>query len=77
MRFYLLPAESGDTTCINFDHVTTIKVTSKTIELYFVGIEAPMVIPKTPTSLAQVAKGMDLSEASKDLVNALMGSAVK
>jgi hypothetical protein len=71
MRFYILPAEPTGTTCINFDHVTTIKVTPKSIELYFVGVEAPMVITKTPTSLAQIAKGMDLSEASKDLINNL------
>jgi hypothetical protein len=68
MRFYILPTEQGKTTCVNFDHVTTIQVLPQTIELNFVGIEAPMVVAKTPTMLALVAKGMDLSDNSKDLV---------
>ena len=71
MRFYILPIEQGKTVCVNFDHVTNIRVSGPTIELFFVGVEAPMVIPKTPTSLSTVAKGMDLSESSKDLLNAL------
>ena len=71
MRFYLLPTEKGNTTCINFDHVTYIRVGAQSIELYFVGVEAPMVVAKTPTSLALVAKGMDLSDSSKDLVGTL------
>lgn len=71
MRFYMLPTDEGKTTCINFDHVTTIHVCEKTIELYFVGVEAAMVIKKTATTLSLVAKGMDLSENSKDLVNSL------
>lgn len=71
MRFYILPIEEGKTVCVNFDHVRNIRVSGPTIELFFVGVEAPMVIPKTPTSLSTVAKGMDLSESSKDLLNAL------
>lgn len=71
MRFYLLPADQGQTTCINFDHVAYIKVQPKDIELHFIGVELPMVVPKTATTLALVAKGMDLSDASKDLVSSL------
>jgi len=71
MRFYLLPTEQGKTTCINFDHVTYIRVGAQAIDVYFVGIEAPMIITKTPTTLALIAKGMDLSDSSKDLVGTL------
>jgi len=71
MRFYMLPAEAGQTTCINFDHVAYIHLGAKTIALHFIGVEAPMVVTKTPTTLALVAKGMDLSDASKDLVSTL------
>ena len=71
MRFYVLPADQGKTTFINFDHVRTITVSDKTIELYFEGLEAPMVLTKSPTTLSTIAKGMDLSESSKDLVNQL------
>jgi hypothetical protein len=71
MRFYMLPTDQGRTTCINFDHVAYIHVEAKTIELHFIGVEAPMVLAKTPTTLAMVAKGMDLSDASKDLVGTL------
>ena len=71
MRFYLLPIEQGETTCINFDHVAYIRLGAKTIELHFIGVEKPMVIAKTPTTLALVAKGMDLSDTSKDLVSTL------
>jgi hypothetical protein len=71
MRFYILPVEQGKTVCVNFDHVTNIRFGGPTIELYFAGVEAPMVIPKTPASLSTVAKGMDLSESSKELINAL------
>jgi len=39
--------------------------------LHFVGSDVPTVIPKTPASLVQIAKGMDLSESSKDLLNTL------
>jgi hypothetical protein len=61
MRFYILPTEEGRTACVNFDHVTNILVGPKSIELYVVGIQAPMII----------AKGMDLSDNSKDQVNSL------
>ena len=71
MRFYLLPADQGTTTCINFDHVAYIHLGSTTIALHFIGVEAPMVITKTPSTLALVAKGMDLSDSSKDLVASL------
>lgn len=71
MRFYILPAEQGITTYVNFDHVTNIRVVGAYIELYFVGVEAPMVIPKTATSLTTVGKGMDLSDSSKEHLCAL------
>ena len=71
MRFYILPAEQGETICINFDHVAYIRLGAKTIDLHFMGVEAPMVITKTAATLTLVAKGMDLSDSSKDLVNTL------
>ena len=71
MRFYILPAEQGITTCINFDHVAYIRLGAQTIELHFMGVEAPMVITKSAATLALVAKGMDLSDSSKDLVGTL------
>jgi hypothetical protein len=71
MRFYILPIEQGQTTCINFDHVAYICVGPKTIELHFMGVEAPMVVTKSATTLALVAKGMDLSDTSKDMVSTL------
>ncbi len=71
MRFYMLPAEEGKTTCINFEHVAYIHLGAKTIELHFIGVEAPMVVTKSATTLALVAKGMDLSDTSKDLVSTL------
>jgi hypothetical protein len=71
MRFYNLPASDGKTVCVNFDHVAAVHVTAQTIELHFVGTVAPTVIPKSPASLVQVAKGMDLSETSKELLNTL------
>ncbi len=71
MRFYILPTEQGKTTCINFDHVAYIEIGVQTIELHFIGVEAPMVVTKSPTTLGLVSKGMDLSDNSKDLVSAL------
>ena len=71
MRFYVLPKEEDKTTYINFDHVSNIRVVGKTIELYFVGIEAPLVLPKTVQTLNTVGKGMDLSDASKEHLNSL------
>ena len=71
VRFYILPTEEGKTACINFDHVSNILVGPKTIELYVVGHEAAMVIPKSPATLSTIAKGMDLSDNSKDFINNL------
>ncbi len=71
MRFYILPTEEGKTACVNFDHVTNILVGPKSIELYVAGVETPMIIPKSPATLSVIAKGMDLSENSKDQINAL------
>ncbi len=71
MRFYMLPAEQGITTCINFDHVAYIQLGEQTIELHFIGVAAPMVLTKSAATLSLVAKGMDLSDSSRDLVNAL------
>jgi hypothetical protein len=71
MRFYILPPEQGVTTCINFDHVTYIRLGAQTIELFFAGVEKPMVVTKSPATLSLVAKGMDLSDMSKDMVNSL------
>ena len=71
MRFYMLPTEQGKTTCINFDHVAYVHLGAQTIELHFIGVEKPMVITKSAATLSLVAKGMDLSDSSKDLVNSL------
>jgi len=71
MRFYMLPADQGKTTCINFDHVAYVQLGAQTIELHFIGVEEPMVLTKSAVTLSLVAKGMDLSDSSKDLVNAL------
>jgi hypothetical protein len=71
MRFYTLPTEEGKTACVNFDHVTNILVGPKSIELYVVGIQAPMIIPKSPATLSVIAKGMDLSDNSRDQINSL------
>ena len=71
MRFYMLPTEQGETICINFDHVAYIRLDAKSIELHFIGVEKPMVLAKSPATLALVAKGMDLSDSSKDLVGTL------
>jgi len=71
MRFYILPVEDGKTACVNFDHVANIIVGPKSIEMYVVGRETPMVIPKSPVTLSTIAKGMDLSENSKEQINSL------
>jgi hypothetical protein len=71
MRFYILPTEQGQTICINFDHVAFIRLGAQTIELHFIGVDAPMVVTKSATTMALVAKGMDLSDSSKDLVSTL------
>ena len=64
MRFLLLPVDQGTTAIINFNHVTTINVSAQAMELHFIGGGAP-------TTLAQIAKGMDLSDTAKDQVNNL------
>ena len=69
MRFYMQPAEQGTTTFINFDHVRIVSVGAAEIEIYFTGSEAPLTIAKNPNTLALISKGMDLSDASKDLVS--------
>ncbi len=71
MRFYVLPKEEDKTVYINFDHVSNIRVVGKTIEIYFVGIEAPMILAKTPSTLSTVGKGMDLSDSSKEHLSSL------
>jgi hypothetical protein len=71
MRFYILPIDQGKTTCVNFEHVAYIRIEAKSIELHIAGVEVPMVVAKTPTTLALVAKGMDLSDNSKDLISTL------
>jgi len=71
MRFYMLPADQGKTTYVNFDHVTNIRVAGPQIELYFVGVETPMVVAKSPSTLATIGKGMDLSDSSKEHLMAL------
>jgi hypothetical protein len=71
VRFYILPTEEGKTACVNFDHVTNILVGTQSIELYVAGQQTPMIIVKSPTTLATIAKGMDLSENAKDQINAL------
>lgn len=71
MRFYILPKEQETTTCINFDQVAYIRITGPSIEIFFLGLETPMVIAKSPATLGQIAKGMDLSEATKDQVSRL------
>jgi hypothetical protein len=42
VRFYILPIEQGKTVCVNFDHVSNIRVSGPTIELFFAGVEAPI-----------------------------------
>jgi hypothetical protein len=71
MRFYILPTDEDKTSCGNFEHVAYVRLCAKTIELYFIGVESPMILTKSPTTLSLVAKGMDLSDNSKDLVSAL------
>jgi len=71
VRFYIFPTEDGKTACINFDHVASIVVGPQSIELYFAGQPEPMVVKKMPATLSTIAKGMDLSENSKDQINNL------
>ncbi len=69
MRFYVLPKAEDKTTYINFDHVARVTVVGTTIEVYFVGIEAPIIIPKNVTTLNAIGKGMDLSDSSKEALS--------
>jgi len=71
MRFYVLPKTEEKTTYINFDHVASVSVVGATIEVRFVGLEAPLVIPKNATTLSAMGKGMDLSDSSKELLSNL------
>jgi len=71
MRFYVFPKQEDKTTYVNFDHVASITVVGATIEIRFVGQEAPLVIPKNATTLSAVGKGMDLSDASKEQLSSL------
>ena len=71
VRFYILPTEDGKTACINFDHVTNILVGTKQIELSMVGLPTPILLQKSPATLTVIAKGMDLSDNSKDFINGL------
>ena len=66
MRFYILHKAEDKTTYINFDHVARVSVVGATIEIYFIGLEAPLVIPKNLTTLNAMGKGMDLSDSSKE-----------
>jgi hypothetical protein len=68
MRFYILPPEPDKTTCINFDHVARIIITKTSIEVYYVGLETPTVLAKNVATLNQVAKGMDLSDSTKEQI---------
>jgi len=71
MRFYVLPKEEEKTTYINFDHVASVSVVGATIEVRFVGLETPLVIPKNVTTLNAMGKGMDLSDSSKEFLSNL------
>ncbi len=71
MRFYILPTEQDKTNCINFDHVASIIVTKTSIEVYFVGLETPTILPKNVATLNQIGKGMDLSDSTKEQINKL------
>jgi hypothetical protein len=71
MRFYVLPKAEEKTTYINFDHVTSVSVVGATIEVTFVGLETPLVIPKNATTLSSMGKGMDLSDSSKEFLSNL------
>jgi len=71
MRFYILPTEQDKTVCINFDHVARIDISKTSVELYFVGVEAPMVMAKTVNTLSLIGKGMDISDSSKEQISRL------
>jgi len=69
MRFYVLPKAEDKTTYLNFDHVARVSVTATTIEVYFVGLETPVTVPKNATTLSAMGKGMDLSDSSKEALS--------
>jgi len=71
MRFYVLPKAEDKTTYINFDHVAHVSVVGATIEVHFVGLETPLVIPKNLATLNAMGKGMDLSDSSKEYLSNL------
>jgi len=71
MRFYIHPVEKGKAACINFDHVRTIMIDGPSIEIHFAGSETPLTLAKSPTTLALIGKGMDLSDSSKEQINNL------
>ncbi len=71
MRFYVLPKAEDKTTYINFDHVTSISVVGPNIEVYFVGLENPLIVAKNATTLSAMGKGMDLSDSSKEFLSSL------
>ncbi len=71
MRFYVLPKAEDKTTYINFDHVARVSVTPTTLEVYFVGTEAPIIVPKNVATLSTMGKGMDLSDSSKEALSNL------
>jgi len=71
MRFYIFPKQEEKTTYVNFDHVARVSVVGATIEIYFVGIETPMIVPKNVTTLSAMGKGMDLSDSSKEHLSSL------
>ena len=71
MRFYVLPKAEEKTTYINFDHVASVSVAGANIEVHFVGLETPLIIPKNATTLSAMGKGMDLSDSSKEFLSSL------
>ena len=71
MRFYVLPKAEEKTTYINFDHVASVTVAGPNIEVYFVGLETPLIVPKNATTLSAMGKGMDLSDSSKEFLSNL------
>jgi hypothetical protein len=71
MRFYVLPKQGEKTTYINFNHVSRISVEGPNIEIFLAGVEEPLVLPKNANTFAAIGKGMDLSDAAKEHLNAL------
>jgi hypothetical protein len=69
MRFYVFPKQETKTTYVNFDHVARAAVDGPNIEIYFVGIDVPLIMPKNATTLSALGKGMDLSDSSKEALS--------